>query len=47
MYKNLNYDKLNLPVAEKICKQVLSLPVYPELEEEKILYVAKKIVSFF
>ena len=47
MYKNLNYDKLNLPVAEKICKQVLSLPVYPELEEEKILYVARKIVSFF
>jgi len=45
-YKNL-YKKGDFPVAEKICREVLSLPIYPELEEEKIKYIAEKITNFF
>jgi len=46
-YKNLNCIKSSLPVAEKTCQEVLSLPIYPEIEEEKIFYIAEKITSFF
>lgn len=47
MYKKLNYREYSLPVAEKTCQQVLSLPLYPELEEEKIIYIAEKIAGFY
>jgi dTDP-4-amino-4,6-dideoxygalactose transaminase len=35
------------PVAEQACKDVLALPVYPELSEEQIIYVAKCINEFY
>ncbi|MBE0479059.1 DegT/DnrJ/EryC1/StrS family aminotransferase [Candidatus Aerophobetes bacterium] len=49
MYRNLTSGKgkYSLPVAKKACQEVLSLPVYPELEEGKIIYIAEKIVNFF
>lgn len=46
-YKYLNYKEGDFPFAEKASRQVLSLPIYPELEEEKIFYVVGKIKSFF
>jgi len=36
----------SLPVAESIANEVLSLPMYPELEEEKIHYITAKILEF-
>jgi dTDP-4-amino-4,6-dideoxygalactose transaminase len=30
----------NLPVAEKIANQVLCLPIYPDLAEEDVLFIA-------
>ncbi len=33
------------PVAEKICSEILSLPMYPELTEEQVEIVASEIVS--
>lgn len=42
-YKNLpSASPSNLPVAEKICKDVLCLPLYPELNEEDV----KRIINF-
>jgi dTDP-4-amino-4,6-dideoxygalactose transaminase len=35
------------PVAEQACKEVLALPVYPELKDEQIEYVAKCINEFY
>ena len=29
------------PVAEKLCREVLSLPMYPELTDEQVLYVCE------
>ena len=37
----------DLPVTEKVCGKVLSLPVYPELRTEQIEYVANKILEFY
>ncbi|MBN1780878.1 DegT/DnrJ/EryC1/StrS family aminotransferase [bacterium] len=36
----------SLPVAESVAKEVLSLPMYPELEEEKIQYIVDQIAGF-
>jgi len=42
----LGYKKGDFPVAEKICSEVLSLPVYPQLTEEQISYVADTALGF-
>lgn len=36
-----------LPETEKICKEVLSLPMYPELENSQVDYVIKCIKDFY
>jgi UDP-2-acetamido-2-deoxy-ribo-hexuluronate aminotransferase len=41
--KFLGYHKGDFPIAEKAAKQVLSLPMYPELEESSITKIAKII----
>jgi dTDP-4-amino-4,6-dideoxygalactose transaminase len=35
----------DLPVTEKVAHEVLSLPLYPELGEEKIDYVVETLKS--
>jgi len=42
----LGYKAGDLPVSEKVCKHVLSLPIYGELTESQIKYVAEKIAGF-
>ena len=37
----------DLPVAERLCREVLSLPVYPELKQEQIEYVANTVLKFY
>ena len=43
----LGYKRGDFPVAEEASKEVLSLPVYPDLEREEREYVVKKIQEFF
>jgi dTDP-4-amino-4,6-dideoxygalactose transaminase len=40
-------NNIYLPETEKICKEVISLPMYPELEDEQIDYVIEKIKRFY
>jgi len=47
IYNNLGYRQGDLPVAEKASKEVLSLPIYPELGEDKVELVAREINNFF
>ena len=35
----------DLPESERACKEVLALPVYPELREEQIRYVAEQLLE--
>ena len=37
----------DFPVAERLCREVLSLPVYPELTTEQIRYVADTVLKFY
>ncbi len=46
-YSYLGYKKGDFKVTEKISKQVLSLPIYPEITQEKVYYVIESIKSFF
>ncbi len=43
--KFLGYQKGDFPVAEKAAREVLSLPMYPELEESVIINIAEIIRS--
>jgi dTDP-4-amino-4,6-dideoxygalactose transaminase len=46
-FSELGYKEGDFPVTERISKEVLSLPVYPELTTEQIEYVAKTILKFY
>lgn len=37
----------NLPITEKLCKQVISLPIHTEMDENQLSFIANKIGSFF
>ncbi|MBI2838457.1 MAG: DegT/DnrJ/EryC1/StrS family aminotransferase [Acidobacteria bacterium] len=45
-YEELGYRKGDLPVTERCCHEVLSLPMYPELSGEAIEYVCDAIRAF-
>jgi len=45
-YKKLGYH-IELPVTEKICNEVLTLPMYPELSIGEMNYMVEKIKEFF
>ena len=38
-----SYKKGDFPVSEKSQDETLSLPMYPELDDEKIKYITEKI----
>ena len=35
--------KFNLPVTEEICTEILSLPMYPSLKDDEIIYISEAI----
>jgi len=39
--RNLGYTKCAFPIAEKLADEFLSLPMFPELTEEQVEYVAR------
>jgi len=46
-FVQLGYKKSDLPVAEQLCDEVLSLPICPELSDEQIEYVAGTVIKFY
>ncbi len=46
-FRSLGYRNEDFPVAEKICRQILSLPVYPELTESNQAIAIAAIQDFF
>jgi dTDP-4-amino-4,6-dideoxygalactose transaminase len=47
VYQELGYKKGDFPVAERAQEEVLSLPIYPELTEEKIRVVVQLLKQSF
>lgn len=46
-YKYLGYKKGDFPKAESFSSEVLSLPMYPELKNDEVIYVANTIKKFY
>ena len=46
-YEMLGYHKGDFPVAEQAAKEVLSLPIYPELTTDQLVFVVRSIKKFF
>jgi dTDP-4-amino-4,6-dideoxygalactose transaminase len=45
-FRNLGYKQGDFPETEKASKEVLAIPIYPELTSDMQNYVADKIMSF-
>jgi dTDP-4-amino-4,6-dideoxygalactose transaminase len=46
-FENLGYKKGNFPVSEQLAETGLSLPMFPELTDDQIKYVADNIKEYF
>jgi dTDP-4-amino-4,6-dideoxygalactose transaminase len=44
-FEYLGCRKGDLPVSERACEEVLALPVYPELPEQQVRYVAESLLQ--
>src|SRR6185437_248578 len=44
-FRNLGYKEGDLPVSECAAREVLALPVYPELSTEQIQFVSRTILD--
>jgi dTDP-4-amino-4,6-dideoxygalactose transaminase len=45
-YSHLGYKEGDFPVSEKVSKEILSLPMYPELTADQQEYIVEKITDF-
>jgi dTDP-4-amino-4,6-dideoxygalactose transaminase len=39
------YQQVNLPITEQISQEILSLPIYPQLEKEKLKFIVNRITD--
>jgi dTDP-4-amino-4,6-dideoxygalactose transaminase len=45
-FKHLGYKQGDMPQAEKAAKEIMAIPIYPELTDEMKNYVAETILAF-
>jgi len=45
-YQHLGYGEGDFPETERACKEVLSLPIYPELADEAVLSIVDSVRQF-
>lgn len=46
-HSELNLTKFSLPFTEQLAKEVISLPMYPELTDEQVYYIIEQVKSFY
>ncbi|ABS33661.1 DegT/DnrJ/EryC1/StrS family aminotransferase [Clostridium botulinum] len=46
-FSYLGHKEGDFPVAEKVSKEILALPIYPELKEEEVDFVCETIKKFY
>jgi dTDP-4-amino-4,6-dideoxygalactose transaminase len=46
-YKSLGYKQGDFPVTEKLCNEVLSLPMYPELDTEQLNHITSTLLAYY
>ena len=47
IYRKEGWREGKLPVSEKVCREILSLPLYPEMTQEQVGEVANAVRDFF
>ncbi|HXM94080.1 MAG TPA: DegT/DnrJ/EryC1/StrS family aminotransferase [Candidatus Dormibacteraeota bacterium] len=45
-YQHLNYKKGDFPITERVAAEIVSLPMYPQLQEKQLNEVARKVKEF-
>jgi dTDP-4-amino-4,6-dideoxygalactose transaminase len=45
-YAGDGFRRGQFPVTEQVCDEVLSLPMFPEMTEEQVRYVASEVIAF-
>jgi len=46
-FASLGHQRSDFPVTEQLCHRILSLPIFPEMTESQITYVAGQVGAFF
>lgn len=46
-FEYLGYKKGDFPVAEKVSKEIIALPIYPEITVDEVEYVCETIKNFY
>jgi len=46
-FRDLGCKEGDFPAAEQVCREVLSLPIYPELTREQIEFVGETVLKFY
>jgi len=46
-YRYLGFKNGSFPVAEKLARTILSLPIYAELTDKEVIHIANKVNSFY
>jgi len=46
-YQSLEYEDADIPVAARLAKEILSLPMFPELTDDEIEFVGASVREFF
>jgi len=46
-YSYLGYNDNDFPVTTSLCKEVLSLPMHPDMEKDQLDYITTNILEFF
>jgi len=46
-YNHLGYKENDFPVTSALCKEVLSLPMHPDMEQEQLDYIILNVLNFF
>jgi UDP-2-acetamido-2-deoxy-ribo-hexuluronate aminotransferase len=46
-YRYLGYNESDFPVTNSLCREVLSLPIHTEMEQDQLDFITRKILNFF
>ena len=46
-FSHLGYREGDFPAVERLCKEVLALPIYPELSGDQLQYVVECVAEFY